>query len=80
MQTKLTLRLDDQIIKLAKSFARKKGKSVSQLVADYFKFFKTPRSEEDYEIAPIVRSLKGILRGSKVDVEDYKRHLEEKYL
>jgi len=32
------------------------------------------------EILPITRSLVGILKGSNVDEEDYKKHLEEKYL
>ena len=37
MQTKLTLRLEDQLIEQAKSYAALAGKSVSQIVADYFK-------------------------------------------
>lgn len=32
------------------------------------------------EILPITRSLVGILKGFHVDVADYKKHLEEKYL
>ena len=36
MQTKLTLRMDDELIARAKAHAKKRGKSVSQLVADYF--------------------------------------------
>ncbi len=32
------------------------------------------------EISPITRSLVGILKGSNVDVADYKKHLEEKHL
>ncbi len=32
------------------------------------------------EILPITRSLVGILKGFNVDVADYKKHLEEKYL
>ena len=32
------------------------------------------------EVLPITRSLVGILKGSDVDVADYKKHLEEKYL
>ncbi len=34
----------------------------------------------NYEILPITRSLVGILKGFHVDVADYKKHLEEKYL
>ena len=36
MQTKLTLRLEEQLIERAKAHAKKRGKSVSQMVADYF--------------------------------------------
>ncbi len=36
MQTKLTLRLDEALIQRAKAEARRTGKSVSQLVAEYF--------------------------------------------
>ena len=38
MNTKLTLRLDENLIKSAKNYASSSGKSVSQLVADYFLF------------------------------------------
>ena len=38
MQTRLTLQMDDKLVALAKEHTKKRGKSVSQLVADYFKF------------------------------------------
>ncbi len=81
MQTKLTLRLDDDLIRRAKSFAKKRSKSVSQIVADYFvSLEKEPPLRPDVELTPIVRSLKGVLRGTDVDLRDYRRHLEERYL
>ena len=36
MNTKLTLRLDDRLIDRAKRYSNRSGKSVSQLVSDYF--------------------------------------------
>ena len=36
MQNKLTLRIDEKLIAKAKAFAKSNGKSVSQIVADYF--------------------------------------------
>jgi hypothetical protein len=36
MQTKLTLRLDDELVRKAKKFSKRAGKSVSKIVADYF--------------------------------------------
>jgi hypothetical protein len=81
MQTKLTLRLDEKLIKSAKLFAKKNGKSVSQIVADYFALLEGKRQEpKTITLTPTVRSLKGALRGADVDTEDYHRHLEGKYL
>lgn len=80
MQTKLTLRLEEELVKRAKSFARRTGKSVSQIVADYFASLETVPPEKDIELTPVVRSLKGALRGADVHIEDYHRHLEDKYL
>jgi len=79
MQAKLTLRLDSDIARRAKSIAKKNGKSVSRMVSDYFALFDKQPAEEK-KLTPIVKSLKGSLQGSKVDVKDYRRHLEEKYL
>lgn len=79
MQTKLTLRLDDKLIRKAKSHARNSGKSLSQLVAEYFALLDShPR--EPSEPTPTVSRLRGILRGSGVDEDDYRKHLEKKYL
>ncbi|MFT5369683.1 MAG: hypothetical protein ACI8V2_004661 [Candidatus Latescibacterota bacterium] len=81
MKTKLTLRLDEALIKKAKAQAQKRGKSVSQLVADYFTVLDVvnKKPQEDKKYSPITESLRGALRGAKVDKEDYYRYLEEKY-
>jgi len=78
MQTKLTLRLDAQLIERAKNHAKDRGKSVSQMVADYFALL--GQEEQTETLAPLTRSLYGALRGADIDEEDYRRHLEEKYL
>ncbi len=78
MNTKLTLRLDDKLIASAKRHSAESGKSVSQLVADFFTLIDS--QDADVEITPRVRSLRGVLAGSGVDERDYRRHLEEKYL
>ncbi len=80
MQTKLTLRIDDELIHRAKSYAKKSGKSVSQIVAGYFSLLDEKPVKETFEFTPIVRSLKGSLKGAKVGKEDYYKYLEEKYL
>jgi hypothetical protein len=80
MQTKLTLRLDDALINRAKSYARKSGKSVSQIVAGYFSLLDDEPEKEALEYTPIVRSLKGSLKDAKVGKKDYHEYLEEKHI
>lgn len=78
MQTKLTLRLEDTLIQQAKSYAKQHDKSLSQVVADYFQILTQQTKKSG--ISPITKSLIGILDSSHVDENDYKKHLEEKYL
>ncbi len=80
MQTKLTLRLDDELINRAKSYAKKSGKSVSQIVAGYFSLLDADPEREPSEFTPLVKSLKGSLKGASVGKKDYHEYLEEKYL
>ncbi len=77
MQTKLTLRLDDALIARAKRYSAKTGKSVSQIVADYFAFIDAERGA--VRVTRRVRSLRGALAGSKLDEADHRRHLQEKH-
>jgi hypothetical protein len=78
MQTKLTLRLEAELIERAKAYALDRRTSVSQMVADYFALLN--REEQDESLAPLTRSLRGVLRGMDVDEDEYHRHLENKYL
>jgi len=80
MQSKLTLRLEEELVKRAKRLAKKRGKSVSKIVADYFTLFEAQKKKPEEKFSPIVQSLKGALRGTTVDVQAYRKHLEEKYL
>ena len=78
MRTKLTLRLEQELIERAKKIAQRRGKSISRMVADYFQTLESVETD-DRELAPLTRSLRGILREAHVDEEDYRRHLEEKH-
>jgi len=80
MQTKLTLRLENDLILQAKAFAKASGKSVSQIVADYFSLLVDENVGGDIQLTPIVHSLKGALRDAKIDIEDYHDYLEDKHL
>lgn len=84
MNTKLTLTIEQSIIEKAKKYARKKERSLSDLIESYLKALTT---EEDItkvedELSPTLKSLKGSFKMSKNF--DYKKEisdrLTEKYL
>ena len=75
--TKLTLRMDRELVRRAKAYARKSGKSVSAIVADFFELL-DDRESRHPRLTPAVRSLLGVL-GTKRDEGDYRRHLERKH-
>jgi hypothetical protein len=79
MNTKLTLRLDERLIGKAKRFSDRSGKSVSQLVADYFALIEADEPIPGTELTPRVRAMIGALKGATLSEEDYRRHLEEKF-
>ena len=78
MNTKLTLRLDVELIARAKRHSAETGRSVSQLVADFFSLIEA--QYPGVEVTPRVRALRGVLAGSGLDEDDYRRHLEIKHL
>jgi hypothetical protein len=81
MQTKLTLRIDELLIERAKSYAKKHGKSVSQIVSGYFLLLnRSGESQSAISILPITQSLRGVLKNNSFSESDYKHHLEKKYL
>ena len=80
MKAKLTLRVDEKLIRVAKRRAKKLRKSVSQMVAEYFAVLEGGADRDRPSLTPLVRSLKGVLRGAGVSERDYRRHLEEKHL
>lgn len=81
MQTKLTLRLDDRLIRRAKSYAKQQGKSLSVVVADMFRLLAaTEAPTEDLPLTPRVAALQGALaHGRRIKEEDYRRYLEKKH-
>jgi len=80
MNTKLTLRLDDHLIKSAKEYSAKTGKSVSKIISNFFVIIKNKKLKKNQSITPTVKFLKSILKDSKLTEDDYKKHLEGKYL
>jgi hypothetical protein len=79
MNGKLTLRMECGLIDDAKREARKRGKSVSQMVGEYFSSLaaKPPARKAS---TPLTASLIGVLKDSGMTEEVYKRHLLGKHL
>ena len=75
MQTKLTLRLDEELIASAKAYAQRSGRSVSQIVADYFALLDAELTEIDDVGTPIVGSIRGALRDVEVDARAVRQEL-----
>ena len=79
MNTKLTLRMDDTLVDTAKAEAARRGKSVSQMVGEFFDSL-TGRRRGRQDLPPVTASLVGVLgRGSGSEAA-YRKHLREKYL
>lgn len=78
MRAKLTLELDEHLIKRAERVAEASGKSVSELVADYLGRL-GQRDFDEEALPPLTRALSGILEGADLDEADYYRHLARKH-
>ncbi|USE35715.1 DUF6364 family protein [Endozoicomonas sp. SCSIO W0465] len=78
---KLTLRMEPEQVQKAKAYAAHHGKSLSQLVADYFDSLTSAESDNE-TLPPLTQKLKGALRSPDTtdDENAYKKHLEDKYL
>ena len=75
MDTKLTLNVDSEVVRKAKSYAKDKGRSLSDLVEAYFKALTHRNATSDKELTPKVRSLLGSFKVPK-DF-DYKKELSD---
>lgn len=83
MDTKLTLKLNKEVIKRAKKLAASKKISLSLLVENYLKTITQPQQSE-ISISPFVKSM---ATGKRIPQEiddkelkkDYKKHLEHKH-
>lgn len=83
MNTKLTLTIEQEIIKRAKEYAKNKNQSLSDIIENYLKILtKEEKVEKSNKLNPIVKSLKGSFKLPKKDM-DYKKELinrvEKKY-
>ena len=79
MHTKLTLRMDEAVVRKAKMEAKRRGKSVSRMVSDFIDSIGS-RPDSGKVLPPTTASLVGILKGQEISEDDYRAHLREKYL
>ncbi len=61
MQTKLTLRLNDNVIERAKIYARNHKVSLSKLIESYLDSVTKQKEEKKTSITPLVESLSGVI-------------------
>ena len=82
MSTKLTLTIDESIIKRAKKYAKSKENSLSSIIENYLKILVADNTSKEIELTPIVKSLKGSFTfNSDFDYKkELTKRLSDKYL
>ena len=82
MNTKLTLTIEQSVIRRAKKYASQKGRSLSNIVENFLKNITSEEIVPDKEISPLTKSLKGSFKLPS-DFEykkELKKALSDKYL
>jgi hypothetical protein len=79
LDTKLTLKLDEQVIAKAKQYAYKERVSLSFIIETYLD--RLTAGIEPGEVSPLVKSLSGVINAEQLenDKVSYKKHLKQKY-
>lgn len=82
MNTKLTLTIEQSVIEKAKKYAKDKERSLSDLIENYLKALTADNTQNDIELTPIVKLLKGSFNAPKNSnyKKDLATKLSEKYL
>jgi len=75
MDKKLTLTIEQSVIEKAKLYARKKGRSLSDIIENYLKAI-TKEQKAGENTSPLVNSLRGSFKAP--ENFDYKKELSEK--
>jgi hypothetical protein len=81
MDTKLTLKLNQEIIEKAKLYASNKKMSLSRIVESYLQNLTSENLKNDFEISPFVKSIAtGIKIPADLDLKkEYADYLTKKY-
>lgn len=81
MATKLTLSVEENVIKRAKSYAKNTGRSLSELIENYLQSL-TSEQLDDKQLSPKLKKITGVVKlPSDFDEEQVLReYLEKKHL
>ncbi len=81
MNTKLTITIEREIKEKAEAYAKKRRHSLSDIVGNYLKVL-TKNENKQYDLTPIVRSLKGSFKntGSGNYKKELEKELSKKYM
>lgn len=75
MDTKLTLKLNQEVIEKAKRYASGQQMSLSRIVEAYLQTLVSENNTDEFEISPFVKS---IATGTKIPAElDYKKEYSD---
>ncbi|MBT9485685.1 DUF6364 family protein [Sediminibacterium sp.] len=80
MTTKLTLTVEKDVIERAKSFAKKSGRSLSEIIEQYLDTI--TQDNKDQKISPKLKKLVGVVKLPKDfdEKKEYQSYLEKKHL
>jgi hypothetical protein len=80
MNSKLTLKLNSEVIARSKSYAKKRNTSLSKMIESYLDSV-TKEDNSRIEITPLVKSLSGVIEiPADYDYrKDYPDYLDQKY-
>jgi hypothetical protein len=82
METKLTLRMDEDVIERAKIYARNHKISLSKMIESYFNSLtETNDNSNEIKISELVESISGVIQvpNDFDDKNEYRNYLDEKY-
>ena len=81
METKLTLKLNQEVIEKAKQYASDKKMSLSRIIEAYLQSLTSEKSTHDFEISPFLKSIAtGVKIPNDIDIKKkYSNHLMQKY-
>ena len=82
MNTKLTLKLDKNVIEKAKIYAAEQERSLSKIIESYLQVITSNEKSEEIEITPFVKSISvgnGEIPADLDYKKEYYEHLLEKY-